>query len=161
MTGRALPSDEVGLTKATNCVLVATRADLTGRLGAVEQPCIRCGDCAAVCPAGLLPQQLPRATRADAPQALRDLGVFDCIDCGLCDYVCPSQIPLAHRFRIARDRLRAADAVADKAGEARERFLRHERRLHETAAAEQRTFEAMRAQSRDGDPAPRAPGGGS
>jgi electron transport complex protein RnfC len=161
MTGRALPSDEVGLTKATNCVLVATRAELARRLEAVEQPCIRCGDCAAVCPAGLLPQQLQRATRADEPQALRDLGVFDCIDCGLCDYVCPSQIPLAHRFRIARDRLRAADAVAGKAREARERFLRHERRLHETAAAEQRAFEAMRVQSRDGGPAKGTPGGGN
>jgi electron transport complex protein RnfC len=161
MTGRALPSDEVGLTKATNCVLAATRADLAGRHDAVEQPCIRCGDCAAVCPAGLLPQQLQRATRADEPQALRDLGVFDCIDCGLCDYVCPSQIPLAHRFRIARDRLRAADAVASKAGEARERFLRHERRRQEAAAAEQRAFEAMRAQPTAADPASRTPGDGS
>jgi electron transport complex protein RnfC len=160
MTGRALPSDEVGLTKATNCVLVATRADLAGRHEAVEQPCIRCGDCAAVCPAGLLPQQLQRATRAEEPQALRDLGLFDCIDCGLCDYVCPSQIPLAHRFRIARDRLRAADADASKAGEARERFLRHERRRQESAAAEQRAFEAMRAQSQAADPAPRTPGDG-
>jgi electron transport complex protein RnfC len=161
MTGRALPSDEVGLTKATNCVLVATQADLTGRLEAVEQPCIRCGDCAAVCPAGLLPQQLERATRAEEPQSLRDLGVFDCIDCGLCDYVCPSQIPLAQHFRIARDRLRAADAVAAKAGQALERFLRHERRRQESAAAEQRAFEAMRAQSRAADPPPHAPGGGS
>jgi electron transport complex protein RnfC len=161
MTGRALPSDEVGLTKATNCVLVATRADLAGRHEAVEQPCIRCGDCATVCPAGLLPQQLQRATRADEPQALRDLGVFDCIDCGLCDYVCPSQIPLAHRFRIARDRLRAADAVASRADEARERYLQHERRRQESVAAEQRAFAAMRAQSQAADPAPRTPGGGS
>jgi len=87
--------------------------------------------------------------------------VFDCIDCGLCDYVCPSQIPLAHRFRIARDRLRAADAVASKAGEARERFLRHELRRQESAAAEQRAFEAMRAQSQAADPAPRTPSGGN
>jgi electron transport complex protein RnfC len=154
MTGRALPSDEVGLTKATNCVLVATRADLGGRLEAMEQPCIRCGDCASVCPAGLLPQQLLRAGGADEPQALRDLGVFDCIDCGLCDYVCPSQIPLAHRFRIGRDRLRAADALAEKAGLARERYRQHERRRQESAAAEQRAFAAVRAQSR---PVPREP----
>jgi electron transport complex protein RnfC len=156
MTGRALLSDDVGLTKATNCVLVATRSDLGARLQSVEQPCIRCGDCASVCPAGLLPQQLHRATRVDEPQSLRDLGVFDCIDCGLCDYVCPSQIPLAHRFRIARDSLRAADAAADKAAAARERYLQHERRRQESAAAEQQAFEAMRAQSRTADPAPRA-----
>ena len=46
MTGRALPADEVGLTKAMNCVFVATRDDIGSRLDAVELPCIRCGDCA-------------------------------------------------------------------------------------------------------------------
>jgi electron transport complex protein RnfC len=161
MTGLALPSDEVGLTKATNCVLVATRADLGGRLDAAEQPCIRCGDCASVCPAGLLPQQLLRAGGMEDTQALRDLGVFDCIDCGLCDYVCPSQIPLAHRFRIGRDRLRAADALAEKAGEARERYRQHERRRQESAAAEQRAFAAVRAQSRPVPTGPSSPDGGN
>jgi electron transport complex protein RnfC len=161
MTGRALPSDEVGLTKATNCVLVATRADLGGRFDAIEQPCIRCGDCASVCPAGLLPQQMLRATGVDEPLALRDLGVFDCIDCGLCDYVCPSQIPLAHRFRIGRDRLRAADALAEKAGLARERYRQHERRRLESAAAERRAFAAVRAQSRPVPPGPSSPDDGS
>jgi electron transport complex protein RnfC len=161
MTGRALPSDEVGLTKATNCVLVATRADLGGRFDAIEQPCIRCGDCASVCPAGLLPQQMLRATGVDEPLALRDLGVFDCIDCGLCDYVCPSQIPLAHRFRIGRDRLRAADALAEKAGLARERYRQHERRRQESAAAERRAFAAVRAQSRPVPPGPSSPDDGS
>jgi electron transport complex protein RnfC len=161
MTGRALPSDEVGLTKATNCVLVATRADLGGRFDAIEQPCIRCGDCASVCPAGLLPQQMLRATGVDEPLALRDLGVFDCIDCGLCDYVCPSQIPLAHRFRIGRDRLRAADALAEKAGLARERYRQHERRRQESAAAERRAFAEVRAQSRPLPPGPSSPDDGS
>jgi electron transport complex protein RnfC len=161
MTGRALPSDEVGLTKATNCVLVATRADLGVRLDAVEQPCIRCGDCASVCPAGLLPQQLLRAGGMEDTQILRNLGVLDCIDCGLCDYVCPSQIPLAHRFRIGRDRLRAADALAEQAVQLRERFHLHERRRQESVAAEQRAFAAVRAQSRPVPPGPSSTDGGN
>jgi electron transport complex protein RnfC len=147
MTGLALPSDEIGLGKATNCVFVATGADLAPRRGAFERPCIRCGDCADVCPAGLLPQQLHRAALADEQGPLRELGVFDCIDCGLCDYVCPSQIPLAHRFRLARRRLREADAEARKAEAARERHELRQRRLRDEAAEQQRAFEAVRGQA--------------
>jgi electron transport complex protein RnfC len=155
MTGRALPSDEAGLTKAMNCVLVATRDDIGSRLGAVELPCIRCGDCANVCPAGLLPQQLHRAALADLHDALRQLGVRDCIDCGLCDYVCPSQIPLADRFRDARRRLNEAEATAQKAADARERHELRTRRLQEAATAEQQAFESVRNRARlpDDDPA--------
>jgi electron transport complex protein RnfC len=144
MTGRALPADEVGLTKAMNCVFVATRDDIGSRLDASELPCIRCGDCADVCPAGLLPQQLHRAALADAHPVLRQLGVRDCIDCGLCDYVCPSQIPLAARFREARRHLDEADATAQKAADARDRHAAHTRRLHEAATAEQQAFKDVR-----------------
>lgn len=150
MTGRALASDEVGLTKAINCVLVATSADLGARLQAREAPCIRCGDCAAVCPAGLLPQQLHRATLADDLESLRRLGAHDCIDCGLCDFVCPSQIPLAHRFREARRRLRVADAAARSAAAAKARFERREQRLRAAAAAEQQTLDTVRSRAREG-----------
>jgi electron transport complex protein RnfC len=147
MTGRAVPSDEVGLSKATNCVLVATAADLTGRLYAQEVACIRCGDCASACPAGLLPQQLHRAALADDRDGLEQYGLFDCIDCGACDYVCPSQIPLAMRFRAARERVRAARAIARRAAEARERFEQRERRLQEAAAAERATLDSLRQQA--------------
>jgi electron transport complex protein RnfC len=148
MTGRALPSDEVGLAKAMNCVLVATREDIGARLGAVELPCIRCGDCADVCPAGLLPQQLLRSALADTDDTLRQLGVQDCIDCGLCDYVCPSQIPIADRLRVARRRLVEADAAARKAADARERHDLRTRRLQQAATAAQQTFENVRGRAR-------------
>jgi electron transport complex protein RnfC len=163
MTGRALPSDEIGLAKAVNCVFVATDADLAPRLTAMERPCIRCGDCATVCPAALLPQQLNRAALADDEAGLVKLGVWDCIDCGCCDYVCPSQIPLAHRFRIARDRLRERAAAAERATAARERHERRERRLQEAARAEQQAFDAARrrAMERDTPTRPGTPDGRS
>ncbi len=59
MTGRSLSSDLVPTTKGVNCIVAATLADLAIR--DPEMPCIRCGDCAAACPARLLPQQLHRA----------------------------------------------------------------------------------------------------
>jgi electron transport complex protein RnfC len=156
MTGRALPSDAIGLTKAMNCLLVATHADLEPRLSAFERPCIRCGDCATVCPAALLPQLLHRAALADDESSLAELGILDCIDCGCCDYVCPSQIPLAHRFRIARGRLREREAAARKASAARERHERRERRLQDAALAEQQAFDAARRRAL-GDAAPGTP----
>lgn len=159
LTGRALATDEVGLTKAMNCLLVATRADLESREGAFELPCIRCGDCATVCPATLLPQQLHRAAVADDEAGLLTYGLWDCIDCGCCDYVCPSQIPLAWRFRLARRRLAERDAVRARAAEAREQYERRQRRLADAAAEERAAFEDARRQARQDGPTSGEPAG--
>jgi electron transport complex protein RnfC len=158
MTGRALATDEVGLGKAVNCVLVATRADFASRLLAQEVACIRCGDCASACPAGLLPQEIHRAVVAGNDDAAVHLGVFDCIDCGCCDFVCPSQIPLAARFRDGRQRVRQRDLAALRAAAAKSRYETREARLREAAAAERRAFDDARERARGGDgPAPGGP----
>jgi electron transport complex protein RnfC len=95
-----------------------------------------------------LPQQIHRAVLAGQDEAAVTLGVWECIDCGCCDYVCPSQIPLALRFREARAKLRDREAATARAAVARERFERHEHRLHEAALAEQQAFDAARARAR-------------
>ena len=146
MTGRALATDAVPLTQAVNCILVATAADLAAR--GPEMPCIRCGDCASVCPPGLLPQSLLRAIAAgDFGQTERH-GLADCIECGCCDYVCPSHIPLTARFRVAREARRLRIDQRLRAAEARERFARHEQRLAAAAQAEREAFEAARGLAR-------------
>lgn len=150
LTGRALVSDAVPVTKGLNCVLVATAADLPAR--ATEMPCIRCGDCAAACPVGLLPQQLHRAAQADDAAGLERFGLGDCIECGCCDYVCPSAIPLTARFGIARERQHLHAAERRRAAEAKTRYERHRRRLDAQAEAERRAFEDARRRARvDGD----------
>lgn len=153
MTGVALASDEIALTKAMNCIFVAADADLVAH--GDEMPCIRCGDCADACPAGLLPQQLHRAVvAADVGQSSR-YGLADCIECGCCDYVCPSRIPLTARFRAARAAAVALDEDRQRAVDARRRFEEHERRLAAQAEAERRAFEAAKARARgDGPPGP-------
>jgi electron transport complex protein RnfC len=100
MMGRALHSDKEAITKATNCLIVATEQDIENKYR--EQPCIRCGECMHACPAGLLPQQLLMYLRNQDTQAATELGLGDCIECGCCDAVCPSHIPLASRFRAAK-----------------------------------------------------------
>ena len=86
------------IVKASNCVLIMSETPNPGP----EMPCIRCGDCAAVCPVQLLPQQLFWYACADDEKHLRSYGLTDCIECGCCDLVCPSHIPLTADFRKAK-----------------------------------------------------------
>jgi electron transport complex protein RnfC len=149
LTGRSIDGDDVPVTKGMNCVLLASDADLPAR--SPEMPCIRCGDCAAVCPAGLLPQQLHVAARSDDSAALARFGLSACIECGCCDYVCPSAIPLTTRFRAARERQHLADLERRRALEAKARYERHQRRLAEQAEAEREAFDDARRRARGPD----------
>lgn len=146
MTGLALDTDDAALTKAVNCVVAATHADLVPR--GAEQPCIRCGDCARACPVGLLPQQLHLAAVACDTRSLERHGLEDCIECGCCDYVCPSAIPLTERFRVARARERLRKEARQRAEDARDRFEHHERRHAARAAAERAAFDEARRRAR-------------
>ena len=125
LTGKSVSTDEVPVVKATNCVLAVARS--TYDRG--ELPCIRCGDCAAVCPVQLLPQQLFWHARADYEKKLREFGLTDCIECGCCDLVCPSHIPLTANFRIAKGRIRELADDKARAERARQRFEARNERL--------------------------------
>ena len=100
MMGYSLPDDDTPITKATNCIIAALAEEVRTEMH--EWPCIRCGDCAMVCPSRLLPQDLLVAAVASDFAALHTLGLQDCIECGCCDVICPSQIMLTERFRIAK-----------------------------------------------------------
>lgn len=137
MTGTALPSDQVVITKGSHCVLALTATELQPR--AAPMPCINCGDCVATCPASLMPQLLFRALAADQPERARELALFDCIECGCCAQVCPSHIPLVEYYRHGKARLRAKDLDLRRAALARRRFeARQERLQRERAEREAR-----------------------
>lgn len=140
MTGKSVTTDRVPLVKATNCISVLSAPPSSGP----ELPCIRCGDCAAVCPVQLLPQQLFWYACADDEAKLRDYGLTDCIECGCCDLVCPSHIPLTFDFRMAKARIRELADEKARAERARQRFearnerLEKEKRARETELAQQK-----------------------
>lgn len=94
-----------------------------------EQPCIRCGDCAGVCPALLQPQRLLLRLRDGQLHAAEREGALDCIECGRCDLACPSRIPLLQRYREAKQAIVAMKARQQTALAARERYRSRQLRL--------------------------------
>ena len=141
MTGKSVSTDQVPLVKASNCILAMSDLPATGP----ELPCIRCGECAAVCPVKLLPQQLFWYACADNEEQLRTHGLTDCIECGCCDLVCPSHIPLTYDFRMAKARIRELADEKARAERARHRFEARNERLQR----EQREREAELARQKD------------
>ncbi|PIE00384.1 MAG: electron transport complex subunit RsxC [Thiothrix nivea] len=125
MMGVSLNNDAIPVVKATNCILVQPAPQTVQ----TTLPCIRCGQCAQVCPAGLLPQQLYWHARAKAFEQTEAYNLFDCIECGCCAYVCPSHIPLVDYYRFAKSEVRARQQAKQKAELARERHEFHLERL--------------------------------
>jgi electron transport complex protein RnfC len=127
MMGFGLHTDAVPITKAANCLLVLTTAESPDPGSAL--PCIRCGKCAEVCPARLLPQQLYWYSRARDLDRVGDYHLFDCIECGCCAHVCPSHIPLVQYYRFAKTESWALERDKRKADLARRRHEAREARL--------------------------------
>ncbi len=119
MMGYAMHSTDIPLVKTSNCILAATKENVTPPSHVM--PCIRCGDCATVCPVNLLPQQLHWYSRAKEFDKTQEYDLFDCIECGCCAYVCPSNIPLIHYFRYAKTEIWAQEREKEKADLARQR----------------------------------------
>jgi electron transport complex protein RnfC len=148
MTGKSVSTDEVPLVKSSNCILALSDAPAAGP----ELPCIRCGDCAAVCPVQLLPQQLFWYACADDEQKLRGFGLLDCIECGCCDLVCPSHIPLTADFRKAKGRIRELADEKARAERARRRFEARNERLAQEQRQREAELERQKASARAAGP---------
>ncbi len=125
MMGVLLPSKQVGVVKATNCLIAASNQLFPPPAPAM--PCIRCTRCAEVCPSELQPQELYWFSKAKNLAKAQDYHLFDCIECGACSYVCPSNIPLVQYYRFAKSEIWAQEASQKAADAARER---HEFREH-------------------------------
>lgn len=135
MMGFRIEDPQTPIAKGTNCVLALTQAESPDPGPAL--PCIRCGRCAEVCPANLLPQQLYWYARAKDLDRVQDYHLFDCIECGCCAYVCPSHIPLVQYYRYAKTEIWAREQERRKAEQARARHLAKQSRLERQARERQ------------------------
>lgn len=158
MMGFTLPSLDVPVIKTSNCLLAGTASELPEPPPA--QPCIRCGDCAQVCPAGLLPQQLHFFALGEQTEQLKAHQLFDCIECGACAYVCPSSIPLVQYYRAAKAGIREQEQQQQKADYSKQRFEFRQTRLRlaeEKKEAERQARAERNARARTAQPATSSP----
>lgn len=143
MMGQALAHDQVPIGKSGNCLLVLGTTELQG--AGPELPCIRCGECARVCPARLLPQQLLVDVRSGRWPQAHDLHLRDCIECGLCDHVCPSRIALTETFRHGKGELAWQAREQARAELSRQRHEARQERLQRLADARAKRLRAREA----------------
>jgi Na+-translocating ferredoxin:NAD+ oxidoreductase subunit C len=114
-------------------------------------PCIRCGDCIPACPAGLQPQSLWFAVRADNDALALARGLDACRGCGACDDVCPSRLPLAAALVFRRDELRTRSRLLQQAAPARQRYQARQQRLALEAQASREREDVLLHQAASDD----------
>ena len=144
MMGFTLLDLDAPVINTTTCTLPPSNQELPEPQPA--QACIRCGMCAEVCPASLLPQQLFWYAQAEDFDRLESHNLFDCIECGACSYVCPSTIPLVQYYRAAKGSIRLHEIEKEKSDRSRQRFeFRQQRIAKEEAEKEAKRLARQKA----------------
>ena len=151
MMGFEVTNDDIPVIKTSNCILVQRKENKADSV----MPCIRCGQCAEVCPAQLLPQQLYWYARAKNFDKTQDYNLFDCIECGCCSYVCPSHIPLVQYYRFAKTEIWTQEQEKKSSDIARQRHefrqLRMERKKAENEERKRHKRELLKQVSGEKD----------
>jgi electron transport complex protein RnfC len=136
MMGQTAQSVHAAIQKETYSVWIPEITTTTPQ----PQPCIRCAECAYVCPSHLQPQTLFRLAEAHHWNQLeQDKTLTNCIECGACDLVCPSHIPLTQTFIQAKQHIQAIQQSRHQAQHAQQRYLARQERLEKLAEQKQQT----------------------
>ena len=83
----------------------ASERHTTGLRGE-RRPCVSCGYCEEVCPAGIMPHLTHKLLYQDELEEAERTRIDLCVACGLCSYVCPSKIDLRKEMLEGRERIR-------------------------------------------------------
>ncbi len=94
----------------SNCFLSVFRPrfaePLTTALRGEHRPCIGCGYCEELCPAGIMPHWIHKLAYQDALEEIDRSGSHRCVSCGLCSYVCPAKLDLRREILDANEAIR-------------------------------------------------------
>ena len=94
----------------SNCFLSLFRPryaePLTTALRGEHRPCIGCGFCEELCPAGIMPHWIHKLAYQDALEEIDRCRADKCVACGLCSYVCPSKLDLRREILDANEAIR-------------------------------------------------------
>lgn len=126
MMGQPLSDLDVPVIKGSSGVLALLDREIKIK---DVMPCISCGSCVVVCPAGLLPLEMASKIKHDDVDGADDIGVRDCVSCGSCNYVCPSHIPLVQYFNYAKGALKEQDV--ERRNQNRMSILAEKRKLRD------------------------------
>jgi len=97
--------DRVSYSKAfMSCVLPIALRHTTALRGELR-PCVSCGYCEEVCPAGIMPHLIHKYLYRDGLEEAEAARVDLCVGCGLCSFVCPSKIELCGQMLDAQQRI--------------------------------------------------------
>lgn len=97
LTGQAVISSNVPVIQGTDSI-----AFIKYDKDQAERACIRCGECARVCPSNLYPVKLSKYAQLKDSEEFRKYKGELCVECGLCSYVCPSRINLASKIILGK-----------------------------------------------------------
>ncbi len=100
MSGFAQKDLEPSVLAGTDAVLALPKEIAQSK---PEEPCIRCGKCAEVCPASISPAMITLAIEHKVFDAALVWGLDRCTECGNCHYICPSQRPMLKLLRSVID----------------------------------------------------------
>ena len=99
MMGMALSTLDVPCTKTFSSLLCFSKDQVKA---SQPGPCIRCGRCVDVCPAGLMPTRLSEIADHGDFALFDHLGGCECVECGCCSYICPAKRRLTQSMKTGR-----------------------------------------------------------
>jgi electron transport complex protein RnfC len=111
MTGSAIYSEDYPVQPDTDTILLQKKQDIALTS---DYPCINCGECVRICPAGIPVNMLVRFLEAGQYEDAATLyDLYSCVECGLCSYVCVSRIPIFQYIKLAKYELERTNSAEE------------------------------------------------